>query len=555
MKILQIIAKQSEDRLTQAKKLVVRELEEHEGKGNFVAYVDEGEYSYDVNIQLNKDTIVGHSCDCGRRESYCMHQLAVICALAGIDKNSPSEVKNKKKVTLKKVKESEQLLLAVEHEVLNSWLLELFKSNKDVELQFLLKFGKNKQEYQEKDIVKILKEAVVSVIGKRKKIETFEIKKILQLWEKSLVPFWEYLALNIGNEKIINLFLAVYNAVLDIEYQTMYTGTRFRKFIETSNIKILTAVAHIESDIQWGRLLGAYWTKLWWEEGQQGALLELFILIYQSSNTDRKRLISVKIERLIEEFLEEAYHMSLIVDEFFLDVLLENDMFEASLDYFFPRHWEPKYNLKLIEAVKNVEPERAIAYCYVVIESNSKTEYNQPFLDILEELYSANGDLNKLAQVKMDKFHINRDIADYIFIMDNSQDADLNKKFRTNTLTMLRNSMGYDYDSGKIYFEILEHEKNYTKMLEVIDYRVSAKLLLQVWDHLYAYDKLKFLRAIAGNLHIDYRTDPADLDKLIHRILENYEKDVIRVLFKPDARSNYLRSFKAMVSSSLEKMK
>ncbi|MGJ1414928.1 hypothetical protein ACR784_04965 [Sphingobacterium multivorum] len=555
MKILQIIAKQSEDRLTQAKKLVVRELEEHEGKGNFVAYVDEGEYSYDVNIQLNKDTIVGHSCDCGRRESYCMHQLAVICALAGIDKNSPSEVKNKKKVTLKKVKESEQLLLAVEHEVLNSWLLELFKSNKDVELQFLLKFGKNKQEYQEKDIVKILKEAVVSVIGKRKKIETSEIKKILQLWEKSLVPFWEYLALNIGNEKIINLFLAVYNAVLDIEYQTMYTGTRFRKFIETNNIKISTAVAQIESDIQWGRLMDAYWTKLWWEEGQQGALLELFILIYQNSKTDRKRLISVKIERLIEEFLEEAYHMSLTVDEFFLDVLLENDMFEASLDYFFPRHWEAKYNLKLIEAVKKVEPERAIAYCHVVIESNSKTEYNLPFLDILEELYSANGDLNKLAQVKMDKFHINRDIADYVFIMDNSQDADLNKKFRTNTLTMLRNSMGYDYDSGKIYFEILEHEKNYTKMLEVIDYRVSAKLLLQVWDHLYAYDKLKFLRAIAGNLHIDYRTDPADLDKLIHRILENYEKDVIRLLFKPDARSNYLRNFKAMVSSSLEKMK
>ncbi|WP_088163016.1 hypothetical protein [Sphingobacterium sp. G1-14] len=555
MKILQIIAKQSEDRLTQAKKLVVRELEEHEGKGNFVAYVDEGEYSYDVNIQLNKDTIVGHSCDCGRRESYCMHQLAVICALAGIDKNSPSEVKNKKKVTLKKVKESEQLLLAVEHEVLNSWLLELFKSNKDVELQFLLKFGKNKQEYQEKDIVKILKEAVVSVIGKRKKIETSEIKKILQLWEKSLVPFWEYLALNIGNEKIINLFLAVYNAVLDIEYQTMYTGTRFRKFIETNNIKISTAVAQIESDIQWGRLMDAYWTKLWWEEGQQGALLELFILIYQNSKTDRKRLISVKIERLIEEFLEEAYHMSLTVDEFFLDVLLENDMFEASLDYFFPRYWEAKYNLKLIEAVKKVEPERAIAYCHVVIESNSKTEYNLPFLDILEELYSANGDLNKLAQVKMDKFHINRDIADYVFIMDNSQDADLNKKFRTNTLTMLRNSMGYDYDSGKIYFEILEHEKNYTKMLEVIDYRVSAKLLLQVWDHLYAYDKLKFLRAIAGNLHIDYRTDPADLDKLIHRILENYEKDVIRLLFKPDARSNYLRNFKAMVSSSLEKMK
>ncbi|MFC3354296.1 hypothetical protein [Sphingobacterium zeae] len=42
MRIAQILAKQSETKLTKAKKLVVRELEEVESKGNFVAYVDEG---------------------------------------------------------------------------------------------------------------------------------------------------------------------------------------------------------------------------------------------------------------------------------------------------------------------------------------------------------------------------------------------------------------------------------------------------------------------------------------------------------------------------------
>ncbi|MEZ0452589.1 hypothetical protein ABTW24_13380 [Sphingobacterium thalpophilum] len=75
MKISQILAKQSETKVTQAKKLAFRELEEFERKGNFVAYVDEGTESYDVNIQLDKDIIVGHSCDCGRRETYCIHQM------------------------------------------------------------------------------------------------------------------------------------------------------------------------------------------------------------------------------------------------------------------------------------------------------------------------------------------------------------------------------------------------------------------------------------------------------------------------------------------------
>lgn len=552
MKISQILAKQSETKVAQAKKLAFRELEEFERKGNFVAYVDEGVESYDVNIQLDKDIIVGHSCDCGRRETYCIHQIAILIELSANRKESSNSNKASKSSQRKKVKESEQLLLSVEQESLTSWLLELFKTNKDIELQFLLKFGKDKQEYQEKDVVKILRDTVVSVIGKRRKVETSEVKKIVQLWEKSLIPFWDYLALNIGNEKVIELFSAVYNGVTSIEYQTLYTGTRFKKFIDISNTKIAMFVAQIESDIQWVKLTDAYWSKMWTLGNEQGGMLDLLVLMYQSSSPDRKRLLSVKIEHLLKENLREGYHMSLPVDEFFLDALIENEMFEANMDYFFPRHWEARYNLKLIEAVKPLDPERAIAYCNLVIESNARSEYNDPFLDILEELYTLNGDLNKLAQIKMYKFGAYPNFADYEFIVENSEDEQLNKKFRTNTLTMLRNGMSYDYAAGQLYFEILKREENYSKMLDAIDYRVGVKLLLHVWNDLYAYDKLRFLRAIANSLHIDYRTDPSDLEQLIHKIMDNYEKDVIKILFKPSPGSNYLRSFRAMVYNELE---
>ncbi|MGB3063976.1 SWIM zinc finger family protein [Sphingobacterium thalpophilum] len=552
MKILQILAKQSETKVTQAKKLAFRELEEFDHKGNFVAYVDEGAESYDVNIQLDKDIIVGHSCDCGRRETYCIHQIAILIELSAKKKESSNSNKVSKSSQRKKVKESEQLLLSVEQESLTAWLLELFKTNKDIELQFLLKFGKDKQEYQEKDVVKILRDAVASVIGKRRKVEASEVKKIVQLWEKSLIPFWDYLALNIGNEKVIDLFSAVYNGVTSIEYQILYTGTRFKKFIEISNTKIAMFVAQIESDIQWVKLTDAYWSKMWTLGNEQGGMLDLLVLMYQSSSPDRKRLLSVKIEHLLKENLREGYHMSLPVDEFFLDVLIENDTFEANMDYFFPRHWEARYNLKLIEAVKPLDPERAIAYCNLVIESNARSEYNDPFLDILEELYTLSGDLNKLAQIKMYKFGVYPNFADYKFIVENSEDEQLNKKFRTNTLTMLRNGMSYDYAAGQLYFDILKREENYSKMLEAIDYRVGAKLLLHVWNDLYAYDKLRFLRAIANSLHIDYRTDPSDLEQLIHKIMENYERDVIKILFKPSPGSNYLRSFRAMVYNELE---
>jgi uncharacterized Zn finger protein len=89
MKISQILAKQSETKFVQARKLVFRELEEVESKGNYVAYVDEGDDSYDINIQLDKDVIVAHSCDCERRDSYCIHQLAILMQLLPSDKQRP----------------------------------------------------------------------------------------------------------------------------------------------------------------------------------------------------------------------------------------------------------------------------------------------------------------------------------------------------------------------------------------------------------------------------------------------------------------------------------
>jgi len=449
------------------------------------------------------------------------------------------------------VKESEQLLLMLEQEVLASWLLELFKSNKDIELQFLLKFGKNKHEYQETDVAKILKDAVASVVGKRKKIEASEVKKIVQIWEKALESFWEYLALNIGNEKIIDLFSAVYNTVLDLEYNVFYTGTRFRKFIETENSKIAGIIAQLDSDIQWVALTNTYWDKMWSEENSQGGMLELFILIYESSSTERKRLLADKIEDLITSLLEGRYHMSVAVDDFFLDVLLENNMFEDNADYFVPRQWEAKYNLKLIEAIRDHDPNKAIDYCNMVIAGNVNPTYNDSFLEILEDIYTDSGNFGKLASIKMEKFSSAPNIADYVFIMDHSNDEELNKKFRTKTLSMLRNNMGYaGYD--ELYFRILEYEKNYKKMLEVIDYRVSPAVLLKFWNDLYALDKLRFLRAIAAHVQIDYRTDPSELEQLILKIMENYESDVIKLFFKPDSWSSHQRTFKAMVYSRLE---
>lgn len=550
MKITEILSKQSPTKLAKAEKLEVRELEEIDNKGNYVAYVDEGDESYDVNILLDKDAIIVHSCDCNSRDSFCVHQLAVISALSPKAGSKTTRNKTNKKVPSKKINESEQLLLTIEHEKLNSWLLELFKSNKDLELQFLLKFGKSQKNYQQQDVVKILKDAVVSVIGKRKKLEASEIKKIVQIWEKALEPFWEYLALNIGDEKIMDLFPAVHAAITDLEYRLFYTGTRFRKFVELNNSKIAVIINNIDAETSWIKLIDAYWNKMWMAEEVFGEMFGLFVLIYNNSNADRKRFLAIKVEKLVTELLAEGLHNSVSIDDFFLDVLLENDMFGDNLNYFVPQHWEAKYNLKLIEAVKGFDIEKAIDYCHFVIKGNVNPAYDTAFYDILEELYSAKDDVDNLSKIKLAKFNLDPNIVDYMFIMENCTDEELKGKFRTRTLSLLRNNMMYsEYED--LYFRILEYEMNYKKMLEVIDYRVGPSTLLKFWDYIYAVNKLKFLHAIANNLQVDYRSDQSELERLITKIMESYDLEEIKLMFKPDLRSNYQFTFKAMVYKRL----
>jgi len=59
-----------------AEKFPVREAEETD-KGNWVAFVDDGAESYDVQLSLSKGNLLQHTCDCGKvdADGFCLHQL------------------------------------------------------------------------------------------------------------------------------------------------------------------------------------------------------------------------------------------------------------------------------------------------------------------------------------------------------------------------------------------------------------------------------------------------------------------------------------------------
>ncbi|MEJ7682788.1 MAG: hypothetical protein WKG06_33995 [Segetibacter sp.] len=83
-----------------AEKNKVRECDETE-KGHYVAYVDEGNDTFDVSLILSPDQkIVSHVCDCKNSSSFCRHKTALLIHIEKGSKITQS-VKAKKKAKLK----------------------------------------------------------------------------------------------------------------------------------------------------------------------------------------------------------------------------------------------------------------------------------------------------------------------------------------------------------------------------------------------------------------------------------------------------------------------
>ncbi|QYS90326.1 hypothetical protein JJC04_09110 [Flavobacterium covae] len=96
MSTLSTFLKENNTKLKEIKKLTVRDLDELE-PNSFVAYVDQKDKSYDVQIKINsKKEIETTLCDCSAN-SVCIH----IIALASFLKNQKTITETSKKESLK----------------------------------------------------------------------------------------------------------------------------------------------------------------------------------------------------------------------------------------------------------------------------------------------------------------------------------------------------------------------------------------------------------------------------------------------------------------------
>lgn len=532
MKIIELLNSFPEKKRKQAIQFSVRELEEVK-KNNFIAFVDDKAESYDVSIVVSRNTIIAHRCDCGIKEDYCLHKLAVIEEL----KNKIEKIPTKRR---QKESETDVLLKAIDGEDLKNWLCNFFKLNKEAERHFILDFSKKTVAFTAKEVDTIIKDSIKSVIGnKRGKVSISEIKKILEILEKSLAPVLEYVEQHVVSvEKVDPIVLKIYNLLNEFHYKSSTTSIRIQNLIKDVVKKYAYSINRIEVEQQWEKIAFYYWGKLFDDSYLTNDSLEIAYQIYQFASKERKEQIANFLASNLKIFIKEDLKYNVEVNFYFLEIIIENHLLEDLLEYFTPVYYHNLYNEKLIDGLREIDEDKTIDYCKIIIEFNRNIKYNLPFYDVLLEIYEKQNKRDELVEIKMLLFPLAPTYDDYCFIRENMHDVEAYKKFRVKTLGRLRNLFYEFLEASEIYFKILNEEKNYVKMLAVCDERVPTSTILTYFDVLYQVNKGSFLKALLNRgrlISAEYEYE----DVLRAKIIEYYELIDLKAYFNNPRNYSY----------------
>lgn len=212
MKVADVIKSISTKEKNRVIQLPVRELEQ-EGKGSYVAFVDDREHSYDVQLSIQASKITAFTCDCPQGETLCLHKIAVLIATQE-NKGTTTVIAKRKK---KKLTETEELMLRIDKEAITGWLSDVFKKNKPLEQLFLLTFSTEEKQYTTEQVKEMMEQTIKSVAGRRKTLEGANVKKLLDLMNIALDPVKQFVTTNLNKSIAYEIYVVVIETMTDFQ--------------------------------------------------------------------------------------------------------------------------------------------------------------------------------------------------------------------------------------------------------------------------------------------------------------------------------------------------
>lgn len=311
MLIQEILKRVAKTELSRAKKFPVRELELDEN-GHYIAFVDDGEHSFDVSIKYADNKIGEMICDCGNTNELCLHKIAVLVALKNNLK--PKNILGKKAKTStkkKKLSETDELLLQINKDVLAQWLKTVFKKNKSLEKQFVLTFSNKEVEYTAEQVKEITDEIIISVAGKRKTLEAIKIKQILDLLLIAYEPINNFVIVNISKPIAYKIFASLLDCIYAFDHRISHHSKKFGEFVDSFVEQFALNINNIQDEKEWKHLV-------------EIQIQRLFSLSYRANKEYDYMLVQYI-------YLTAPSHRIPIYMELLKDILIEN----AQIKYLF----------------------------------------------------------------------------------------------------------------------------------------------------------------------------------------------------------------------------
>ncbi len=495
------------------KKNAVRELEEEE-KNKFIAFVDDGEASYDVMINIDKTfEILEHSCDCEEKYIFCEHKVAVALHLKDRGKSDDNSVA--KKIRAKKIDENRNLINSIDEESLRDWLYDLSKANKEILHMIKAKFQKQDVILTRLTIETKSNEIVNAILGKAKYFDASKITKIINLWQPYHIAIIDELMSDYEQDKI-ELFedLVTYIAAMNSRSKT--NSQKLWKYIGLLYEKLSIKINDLPLSKK--RNLIQYLSDKCLKKIYNPDLHKLvFTHIECLNEEDRKKNISNIIKVLnkyssipsLEEAMDQLESQGLLKDYI--------SLFETQLD-------STPYNIKLIN--KHIEYDfqsEAERRCMHAMKVLNNYEFKLPYAEVLKKLYLDTHDEEAYIEIVKEYLPYSLNFDDYVAFYNYEPGlADQDTVF--NKVNKMLSKHDGKIEVGEFIFKVLNFQEKYSDMIEHISASYPVAFFYPYVEQIVASNKALLLEKLIHFRYANFtmRFVSQDDKKLYFDILDKY---------------------------------
>lgn len=452
--------------LKKASLLKVRECDE-ESKGRFVAYIDEGESSFDVALELQPDgTASIMQCECNADGKICRHVAALLLHLSNDKKPTPQ-----KKVKKAKQQAFELLLQDIDPTTLRQWLHEILSKNKDIQLSFTRHFTSANRIFNPKDAASLAQEGRKAILKNRRKAHVSEIKKLTELWDSLFAPLLEQSLKEISSYQGFELLDSLIGAVIEQQYNFQHTGTQILKYLQKNLNKAADSIRSLATEDAFQRTILSFSEQIAIDFHEKGNLYMLFLLeLAETCDMARRRTIATHLVDVYEKIPYVEVNLPVETSSSLLSFAIATGVFKEKSTAFETIYHENQYNIQLIRAVIEIgEYDKAEKMCNEQIRRNIHATFDFPYQQCLRDIYHITGRTDAYRKIATKLLLDQFTIKDYHILMNMTGDEKERKAFSKKAFeSALHQAFRNNADAVDFCYRMISKDGSYGNMTELL---------------------------------------------------------------------------------------